>query len=75
VDATELTARAPKAAEPDPEPAGKFYEIQSGDALSSIAKRYYGDARQYMRIFEANKGVIEDPDKIYPRQKIRIPAA
>jgi len=75
VDATEPTTRAPKAGEPDPEPAGEFYEIEFGDTLSGIAKRYYGDARQYMRIFEANKGVIEGPDKIDPGQKIRIPAA
>ena len=75
VVATDLTARAPKVEEPEPEPEGEIYEIQSGDTLSSIAKRYYGDAMQYMRIFEANKGIIEDPDKIYPGQKIRIPAA
>jgi len=73
VVAAELTSRAPKAEEPEAE--GEIYEIQSGDTLSGIAKRYYGDAMQYMKIFEANKGVIEDPNKIYPGQKIRIPAA
>lgn len=73
VIASELTARAPKADEP--EAGGEVYEIKSGDTLSGIAKRYYGDAMQYMRIFEANKGVIDDPDKIYPGQKIRIPPA
>lgn len=52
-----------------------YYEIQSGDTLSKIAKREYGDAMQYMKIFEANKEVIEDPDKIYVGQKIRIPKA
>ncbi|MBT8442410.1 MAG: peptidoglycan-binding protein LysM [Gammaproteobacteria bacterium] len=75
VVATELTSRAPKTEEPEPEPEGEIYEIQSGDTLSGISKRYYGDAMQYMKIFEANKGVIEDPNKIYPGQKIRIPAA
>lgn len=75
VVATELTSRPPKAEEPEPEPEGEIYEIQSGDTLSGIAKRHYGDAMQYMKIFEANKGVIEDPNKIYPGQKIRIPAA
>jgi len=75
VVAAELTARAPKAEEPEPEPEGEIYEIQSGDTLSGIAKRHYGDAMQYMRIFEANTGIIEDPNKIYPGQKIRIPPA
>lgn len=75
VIATDLTARAPQADEPESEPEGEVYEIKSGDTLSGIAKRYYGDAMQYMRIFEANKGVIDDPDKIYPGQKIRIPPA
>ena len=57
----------------EPEEKDEFYEIQSGDTLGAIAKRYYGKASAYMRIFEANRGVIEDPDKIYPGQKIRIP--
>lgn len=54
-------------------PKVEYYVIQSGDSLSKIAKNYYGDAMQYPKIFEANKEVIEDPDKIYPGQKIRIP--
>jgi len=63
---------APTAPE-EPEEKDEFYEIQSGDTLGAIAKRYYGKASAYMKIFEANRGVIEDPDKIYPGQKIRIP--
>lgn len=51
----------------------EFYTIVSGDTLSKIAKRYYGDAMKYPKIFEANKEVIKDPDLIYPGQKIRIP--
>lgn len=50
-----------------------FYEIQKGDTLSAIAKRFYGDANAYPRVFEANREVIKDPDLIYPGQKIRIP--
>lgn len=57
------------------EPAPNFYEIKPGDTLSKIAKTVYGDASAYTRIFEANREVIEDPDKIYPGQKIRIPDA
>jgi len=51
----------------------EYYTIQSGDTLSKLAKQYYGKARLYPRIFEANREVIKDPDKIYVGQKIRIP--
>jgi nucleoid-associated protein YgaU len=51
----------------------EYYEIKRGDTLSGIAKKYYGDPMQYKALFEANREVIEDPDKIYPGQKIRIP--
>ena len=55
------------------EPQVEYYEIVSGDTLSGIAKKYYGDAMQYPRLFDANKEVIKDPDLIYPGQKIRVP--
>ena len=51
----------------------EYYEIVSGDTLSAIAKRYYGKASAYPRIFEANREVIKDPDLIFVGQKIRIP--
>ena len=51
----------------------EYYIIQSGDSLSKIAKKYYGNAMEYPRLFEANREVIEDPDLIYPGQKIRVP--
>jgi len=51
----------------------EFYEIKSGDTLGAISKQFYGKSSQYMRIFEANREIIEDPNKIYPGQKIRIP--
>ncbi|MDD1650620.1 MAG: peptidoglycan-binding protein LysM [Methylococcaceae bacterium] len=54
--------------------AGQYYEIKSGDTLSAIAKHFYGDANQYQKIFEANREVIKDANKIFPGQKIRIPA-
>ena len=53
----------------------QYYTIESGDTLSKIAKEKYGDAGAYDKIFEANREVIEDPDKIYPGQRIRIPGA
>ncbi len=77
VYANKMTIRPPEGsgeeqAEPAEEPV-EFYTIRSGDTLGKIARQYYGDAMQYPRIFEANREVIEDPDKIYPGQRIRIP--
>jgi nucleoid-associated protein YgaU len=51
----------------------EYYVIEKGDTLSAIAKRFYGDANAYPRIFEANREVIKDANLIYPGQKIRIP--
>ena len=65
--------RAPKPKPEEPEEKAEIYEIVSGDTLGAIAKRYYGNASKYMKIFEANKDIISDPNKIYPGQKIRIP--
>ncbi|MDH3988527.1 MAG: LysM peptidoglycan-binding domain-containing protein, partial [Gammaproteobacteria bacterium] len=45
----------------------------SGDTLGAIARKFYGKASAYTRIFEANREIISDPNKIYPGQKIRIP--
>jgi len=52
----------------------KFHTVVRGDTLSAIAKTYYGNANQYMKIFEANKPMLGNPDKIYPGQLLRIPA-
>ena len=54
--------------------ASQYHDVVSGDNLSKIAKQYYGDANKYMVIFEANKPMLSDPNKIYPGQKLRIPA-
>ena len=58
----------------NPEPESTFHEVMSGDTLSKIAKRVYGDPMKYNVIFEANKPMLSDPDKIYPGQILRIPA-
>jgi nucleoid-associated protein YgaU len=52
----------------------KSYEVQAGDTLSKIAQREYGDANLWRRIFDANKDILKDPDKIYPGQTLKIPA-
>lgn len=60
-------AAAPAAA------AQKTYTVQSGDTLSKIAKEHLGNANDYMKIFNANKDQLSDPDKIKPGQVLRIP--
>jgi nucleoid-associated protein YgaU len=62
-------AAQPAAAQP------RYYTIQSGDSLSKVAKEFYGDANRWNDLFEANREVIKDPDKIYPGQRIRVPQA
>jgi nucleoid-associated protein YgaU len=57
------------------EPEAVMYTVRPGDSLSKIAKSHYGDAMKYMAIFEANKPMLKDPDKIYPGQVLRIPPA
>ncbi len=56
-----------------PAPPAVFYTVKPGDSLSKIAKAQYGNAMQYPAIFEANKPMLTDPDKIYPGQVLRIP--
>jgi len=63
-DGLEVTAKAPE---------GRYYTVKSGDNLSKISKAMYGDANKYQAIFEANKPMLKDPDKIYPGQVLRIP--
>ncbi len=50
-----------------------FYTVVSGDSLSKIAQEFYGDPTKYLAIFDANKPMLSDPDKIYPGQTLRIP--
>ena len=55
------------------EPESTYYEVKKGDTLSKIAKARYGDAKKYPQIFEANRPMLKDPDKIYPGQVLRLP--
>ncbi len=57
----------------NPEPESTFHEVKKGDTLSKVAKDVYGDPMKYPVIFEANKPMLSDPDKIYPGQILRIP--
>ncbi|HET6797606.1 MAG TPA: LysM peptidoglycan-binding domain-containing protein [Gemmatimonadales bacterium] len=56
-----------------PPAGGQSYTVVKGDSLSKIAKRFYGDAKQWQKIYEANRDQIKNPDLIYPGQTFRIP--
>ena len=64
---------------PPADPAGgnvsteRMYIVQSGDSLSKISRKFYGDATKWKRIFEANTDVIKNPDLIQPGWRLRIP--
>ena len=60
--------------ESPPEPEGTYHTVVSGDTLSAISKKVYGNANLYNQIFEANRPMLSHPDKIYPGQVLRIPA-
>ena len=57
----------------EPSDESRYYTVVRGDTLSAIAKKEYGNANDYMKIFEANKPMLSNPDKIYPGQLLRIP--
>lgn len=67
------TASAP-AQNGSPAQAQRTYTVQAGDSLSKISKQVYGNANDYMKIFEANRDVLSDPDKIQPGQTLKVPA-
>lgn len=73
------TAPTPGVGGPETSPpsinTGRTYVVVSGDSLSKIAKREYGDAQKWPKIYEANRSLIKDPDLIYPGQELRIPEA
>jgi nucleoid-associated protein YgaU len=56
-------------------PEAQYCTVASGDTLSKIAKQFYGNANDYMKIFESNRPMLANPDRIYPGQKLRIPPA
>lgn len=66
-DQMTVASSAPAATE------SKFYEVKKDDTLSKISKEMYGDANKYQKIFDANKPMLKDVNKIYPGQKLRIP--
>ena len=55
--------------------AEQTYVVKAGDTLSKISRQFYGNPNDYMRIFNANKDKLKDPNKITPGQELKIPAA
>jgi LysM repeat protein len=55
------------------QPMGRFYTVQSGDTMGSIAKEFYGDGRKWPTIAAANKEILPDPNKLQVGMKLRIP--
>jgi nucleoid-associated protein YgaU len=74
------TAGEPSAPAPPEQVSGttgstQTYVVVKGDSLSKIAKRFYGDAQQWRRIYDANRDQISNPDLIHPGQSLKIPGA
>jgi nucleoid-associated protein YgaU len=53
--------------------SGRTYTVKAGDTLTKIAKEHLGDGNAYMKIFNANKDQLTDPDKIKPGQVLKLP--
>jgi len=72
-DFSDVTAGGSSTAREAEAPTEATYTVVPGDSLSKIAKRFYGEANEWRKIFEANKDQIENPDLIHPGQVLRIP--
>ena len=53
--------------------SSRTYTVQAGDSLSKISKQFYGSANEYMKIFNANRDQLSNPDQIQPGQRLVIP--
>jgi nucleoid-associated protein YgaU len=65
---------APRPGVDAPVTSMKTYMVKPGDTLTNIAREFLGDADEYMRVFEANRDQLSDPDQIRPGQILKIPA-
>lgn len=73
IDAPAAAAVAAAASAGGPSSLGRTYMVQPGDSLSKISRQFYGDANKYMKIFEANKDKLSDPDKVRAGMELVIP--
>ena len=72
-DSGDNTADEGDGAEAASDAAGRSYTVQSGDTLWKISQAMYGDGSKYMKIFEANTSILDNPDRIFPGQELAIP--
>jgi nucleoid-associated protein YgaU len=74
-DFSDVRSGSSSTAPPAPASGGQYrtYTVVAGDSLSKIAKREYGDASKWQRIFEANRDKIQNPDLIHPGQVLNLP--
>lgn len=72
-DFSNVQSGAASTAPVDP-PAAQTYTVASGDSLSKIAKKLYGNANRWHDIFNANRDQLDNPDLIKPGQVLKIPA-
>jgi nucleoid-associated protein YgaU len=75
-DFSDVRSGSSSTAPASPSQAGAFnrtYTVVAGDSLSKIAKREYGDATKWHRIYEANRDKIQNPDLIHPGQVLNLP--
>ena len=71
-----VSASAAAAAEAETKPpTSQTYTVKPGDSLSKIAKEHLGNGNLYMEIFNANKDVLTDPDKLKPGMVLKLPVA
>ena len=66
-------AQPPAGADSSANLDSETYTVLSGDTLWKISEQVYGDGSSYMKIFEANTGLLENPDQIFPGQELTIP--
>ncbi|MCB9542047.1 MAG: LysM peptidoglycan-binding domain-containing protein [Myxococcales bacterium] len=57
------------------QPAARLHAVAGGDTLAKLARLYYGDANAWPRIYDANREVIDRPDRLVPGMKLKIPRA
>ena len=69
----DLSVSDTAAAAPAKQPQADHYTVKAGDTLSKIAQQFYGDKMAYMRIFDANKDILKDPNKIDVGQQLKVP--
>jgi nucleoid-associated protein YgaU len=73
IQAPAAAAAAAAAAAGGPATTARRYTVQPGDSLSKISKEFYGNANQYMKIFEANRDKLSDPDNVRAGMELVIP--